>query len=222
MREIFPGVFEDARRLLTRNLIKGRSLSEQLTSVRGEEYRVWDPERSKLGAAIAKGLRELPIRPGGKVLYLGAANGNTVSYVSDIVGPSGVVYAVEVSERAFRELAPIAEKRGNIVSILADARLPESYGWVEPVDCVFQDVATNDQVEILARNCARFLKPGGVALLSLKTRSIDAVAHPAAVTKEAAKKLRVSFDIVQQLSLEPFERDHAFFSVRLKPAARGP
>ena len=216
MRELFPGVLSDGRRLLTRNLVKGRSLSEQLVTVKGEELRVWDPSRSKLGAAIAKGLRQLAIRPGGKVLYLGAANGNTVSYVSDIVGANGIVYAVEVSERAFRELAPIAEKRGNIVPILADARLPEGYGWVEPVDCVFQDVATNDQVEILAKNCERFLKPHGSALLSLKTRSIDAVAHPAAVVKEAAKKLREKFEIAEQLSLEPYEKDHAFFALWLR------
>ena len=34
-----------------------------------------------------------------QVLYLGAASGTTVSHVSDVVGPEGMVYAVEFSHR---------------------------------------------------------------------------------------------------------------------------
>ena len=33
------------------------------------------------------------------MLYLGAASGTTVSHVSDVVGPEGMVYAVEFSHR---------------------------------------------------------------------------------------------------------------------------
>lgn len=40
------------------------------------------------------------IKPGAKVLYLGAASGTSVSHVSDIVGAGGVVYAVEFSHRS--------------------------------------------------------------------------------------------------------------------------
>lgn len=50
------------------------------------EYRVWNPYRSKIAAAIIGGVSELFIAPGTKVLYLGAASGTTVSHVSDIVG----------------------------------------------------------------------------------------------------------------------------------------
>ena len=35
------------------------------------------------------------MRPGSKVLYLGAASGTSVSHVADIVGPEGTVFAVE-------------------------------------------------------------------------------------------------------------------------------
>jgi rRNA 2'-O-methyltransferase fibrillarin len=35
-----------------------------------------------------------------QVLYLGAASGTSVSHVSDIVGPTGTVYAVEFSHRS--------------------------------------------------------------------------------------------------------------------------
>lgn len=51
------------------------------------EYRVWNPFRSKLAAAIVGGVDHIWIAPGSKVLYLGAASGTTVSHVSDIVGP---------------------------------------------------------------------------------------------------------------------------------------
>ena len=51
------------------------------------EYRVWNPFRSKLAAAILGGVDKIHIKPGVKVLYLGAASGTTVSHVSDIVGP---------------------------------------------------------------------------------------------------------------------------------------
>nr|CAG4638944.1 EOG090X0131 [Daphnia magna]SVE82916.1 EOG090X0131 [Daphnia magna] len=51
------------------------------------EYRVWNPFRSKLAAAILGGVDQIHMPPGSKVLYLGAASGTTVSHVSDIVGP---------------------------------------------------------------------------------------------------------------------------------------
>ena len=54
------------------------------------EYRVWNPFRSKLAAAILGGVDNIHIKPGVKVLYLGAASGTTVSHVADIVGPVSV------------------------------------------------------------------------------------------------------------------------------------
>lgn len=63
------------------------------------EYRVWNPFRSKLAAAILGGVDHIHMPPGSKVLYLGGAAGTTVSHVSDIVGPTGCVYAVEFSHR---------------------------------------------------------------------------------------------------------------------------
>jgi len=48
---------------------------------------VWNPFRSKLGAAIVGGIENIYMKPGSKVLYLGAASGTTVSHVADLVGP---------------------------------------------------------------------------------------------------------------------------------------
>lgn len=57
------------------------------------EYRVWNPFRSKLAAAILGGIDEIHMPPGSKVLYLGAASGTTVSHVSDVVGPVSSFYS---------------------------------------------------------------------------------------------------------------------------------
>lgn len=54
------------------------------------EYRAWNPFRSKLAASIVGGVGDIHIKPGSKVLYLGAASGTTVSHVSDIVGAVSV------------------------------------------------------------------------------------------------------------------------------------
>lgn len=209
MKELFPGVWKDRGRLLTRNLVPGfRSYTEQLVTIGGAEYRVWDPNRSKLAAAVMKGLKIFPVKEGMKVLYLGAAQGYTPSFFSDIVGSDGVVYAVEVSERAFRELNPVAEKRGNIVPILADARKPQEYDWIETCGLLYQDVATSDQPEILVRNCGAKLKPGGLAAMAIKSRSIDVVKEPGKVFRETLEKMKPHMELVEKVVLDPFEKDH--------------
>ena len=49
-----------------------------------------------------------------QVLYLGAASGTTVSHVSDLVGPEGLVYAVEFSHRSGRDLINMVSFWNNI------------------------------------------------------------------------------------------------------------
>lgn len=68
------------------------------------EYRVWNPFRSKLAAAVLGGVDNIHIGPGSHLLYLGAASGTTVSHCADLVGPTGLVYAVEFSQRSGRDL----------------------------------------------------------------------------------------------------------------------
>jgi len=91
------------------------------------EYRIWNPFRSKLGAAVVGGVTSIHIQPGTKLLYLGAASGTTVSHCADIVGEKGVVYAVEFSERSGRDLIEMAKKRTNVIPIIEDARHPMRY-----------------------------------------------------------------------------------------------
>lgn len=214
--EIFPGVFRMGGRLFTRSLLPGdKAFAKSVAKVGGEEYREWDPFRSKAAAAITKGLKEFPLRKASKVLYLGISSGSTASFFSDILGPEGIIYGVEISGRSMRDLAPVAEMRRNIISILANAKMPEEYGWVERVDVLYQDVATNDQSEILVRNAKAFLKKDGFAMMAIKARSIDVTRNPGDVFREEVKKLGSHFRILEKVGLEPYEKDHMF--VLMKP-----
>lgn len=112
-------------------------------------------------------------------MYLGAASGTTVSHVSDIIGPEGIVYAVEFSHRVGRDLINMAKKRTNIIPIIHDARKPQDYRFlVGMVDVVFADVAQPDQARIIAENCHMYLKNGGKFLISLKANCIDSTNSP--------------------------------------------
>lgn len=203
--------------LLTKNLVPGDTVyNEKKVNVDGEngekvEYRVWNPFRSKLGAAILGGVENIHIKPGAKVLYLGAASGTTVSHVSDIVGPEGLVYAVEFSHRSGRDLINVAKKRTNIIPIIEDARHPHKYRMlVGMVDVVFADVAQPDQARIVALNSHNFLKNGGHFVISIKASCIDSTATPEAVFAMEVKKLQAEkLKPKEQLTLEPYERDHA-------------
>ncbi|GKY94460.1 hypothetical protein MPSEU_000411900 [Mayamaea pseudoterrestris] len=220
---------EDA--LVTLNSTPGISvygekrISVELPPVGGDtvaqkvEYRVWNPFRSKIAAAVLGGVDNIWIKPGYKVLYIGAAAGTSVSHVSDIVGPTGAVYAVEFSHRPGRDLLSVAKQRTNIVPIIEDARHPLKYRMlIGMVDTVFADVAQPDQARIVALNSHYFLKNGGHAVIAIKASCIDSTAAPEAVfQREVAKLSKENFKPMEQLTLEPYERDHAVLIAEYRP-----
>ena len=217
MGKEYPGVLRRGKQLFTKALIKGdTTYTKSIMTKDGNEFRDWDPKKSKPAAAILKGIKEFPVKVGGKILYLGAASGATASFFSDIVGTEGIIYAIEISERSVRDLNMTSEKRGNIIPILADARKPEEYGWIEPVDIVYEDVASDDQIPIIIRNATRFLKPDGYAVIAIKARSIDVTMDPRKVFKEELEKLVKHFKVIDKVELEPYELDHMFVVMRPK------
>ena len=168
-------------------------------------YRVWDPYRSKLAALYTLG-GGVELTPEIRVLYLGAANGTTVSHVADYVE---TVYAVEFAPRPMQDLLEVARRRRNIVPIMADANRPDEYApFMEAVDLVYQDVAQPNQVEIAMKNIV-FLKPGGHLVLMLKTRSVDVRQDPAEVLAGALAGLEQRLNIADVRWLEPYHHDHA-------------
>jgi len=211
MKEIFPGVFKEGNRIYTDALVPGSVYGEKIISNKRE----WMAERSKLGAAILKGMKELPITEGSIVLYLGASTGTTISHVSDIIKFEGIVYSVEFAERVFRNLTDLAGLRKNIAPILADSRKPEQYAWVEECDAVYVDVAQPDETEIAIRNANEFLKKDGYLFVAVKSQSIDVTKQPQQVYMEEAEKLKkAGFSILQITDLEPYERKHAMIVAR--------
>lgn len=215
----FQGIFKSNGKLATVNLIPGeRVYGEELIKEKGIEYRVWDYWRSKLSAAIKKGLKKVPIQKDMSIVYLGIANGTTASHLSDLIGKKGLIYGVEISERPFRELLPLAEKRGNIIPILANARIPEDYEdqILNKVDLVYEDVASDDQVQILTRNCERFLKSKGFAIIAIKSQSIDVTKNPKEVYKECLQELEKYFEVLDKVELDPYEKFHMFVVMKTK------
>ncbi len=203
---------------LTKNLAPGTTVYGEDTVQQGkEEYRTWDPKRSKLGAALAKQISQLGIYPGVKVLYLGASTGTTSSHVSDIVGADGHVYALDFAPRTTRELVYLCMKRKNMSPILADARHPKQFAqYVTTVDAVFQDIAQRDQAEIFIKNCDAFLKKGGFGILTVKARSVDVAKKPKQVFKQVREYLENKITIVDYRELDPFEKDHCIFICKRK------
>mgnify|MGYP000182652982 CR=1 FL=1 len=208
---------DGSARLATENLAPGRRVyGERLFKWKEKEFREWNPYRSKLAAALLKGLEELPVREGDKVLYLGAATGTTASHVSDIVGLRGRVYGVEFAPRVMREFVVVAETRPNLIPILADARFPQKYRHiVEQVDGIYADVAQPEQAGLVSDNAEFFLKEGGWLLLAIKARSIDVTKAPSEIYKKEIDTLKArGFEIVDVVHLEPFDRDHAMVYAR--------
>ena len=223
--EKFKGVywveFEDgSKRLATKNLAPGvKVYGEQLVQFEGIEYRVWNPYRSKLAAAILKNLSIMPIKEGMKVLYLGAATGTTASHVSDIVGSEGMVYCVEFSPRVMRELIEkCTPYRKNMIPILADARFPSLYRlYVDEVDIIYADVAQPFQSKIVADNGDVFLKTEGWALQAIKAMSIDVTKEPSETYKREMDHLKErGYEILDVVHLEPYDLAHAFVIARKK------
>ena len=211
--EIYWVTIEDGtRKLGTKNLAPGTSVyGERLIKQKQIEYRLWDPFRSKLSAAILKGLETVPITLGQKVLYLGAASGTTPSHVSDIVGEDGQVYCVEFASRSLRELVNnVCAFRYNMSPILADARLPESYSrMVQRVDSIYCDVAQPEQARVLADNADLFLVDGGWVMFAIKAQSIDVTKEPSVVfRKEVAILEGRGFMIKQVVGIEPYDKAH--------------
>ena len=203
---------EGEKKIATQNLVPGNQVyNEKLVQSKGIEYRIWNPFRSKLAAAIMNDLKNFPFNQKSDVLYLGVSTGTTISHISDIVNQGGTIFGIEHASRVARDfLDRVASHRKNIVPIIQDARRPEEFFSVyKKVDIVYVDIAQPDQTNIAIENCRLYLKSGGYLFLVIKTRSIDVVKDPKMVIKDEIKKLETLFEIKQTIDLHPYDKDHA-------------
>lgn len=216
METAFPGVYRINKLFATLNADPGRRVyNERLVKKDGKEYRLWDAFRSKLCAAMKNGLKTFPFRKEGKILYLGASTGTTVSHLSDIMG-KGEIYAVEIAAQCMKSLLLLCERRENIIPIHGDARKPIEYEEVGTVEAIYQDVAQPDQGEILLQNARMFLKKDGIAMIAIKSQSIDVTKKPKEVFDAVIKKLEKEFDVLEKIKLEPFDKDHLFLVLKYR------
>ncbi len=221
MKELFDGIFNNGKSVYTKNLIPGKKVyGEKLVKENGTEYREWDAHRSKYCAAIKNGLTESIFHRGEHVLYLGSAEGTTVSHVSDIVGEEGSVFCIDISEIAMMKLVKLAEERANIMPIVSDAQNIKNYKETineiaGEVDSLFQDISQRNQAEIFVRN-ADCLKKGGLGALTIKTKSISQSKGKDEVLENETELLKKAFDIIQIVNLEPFEKHHYMVLVKKK------
>ena len=205
------GIFRENNKIFTENLDSCRGIkiyNERLLTIDGREFRSWNPYRSKLAAAILKGMN-IDIDIDSNVLYLGAATGTTVSHISDIV-KNGLIYAVEVSPIAVNSLTKICEKRYNIIPILADANHPDRYSFLVPsVNLVYQDISQRNQTEIFIENIDKYMTKDGKGILMIKARSIDVSLKPKDAYEAACLQLEDhGLNIVEIKDLSPYEKDH--------------
>lgn len=179
---------------------------ERVSRKKGEYLRYWDPRRSKLSAALIKGLEHFPFEPRSNVLYLGASTGTTVSHVSDLCN-EGKVYAVESSYEPFVKLLKLSESRTNIYPILEDANYPEKYNFfLDRIDIVYQDISQRNQVQIFNEN-ANACKDASNAILILKTRAISSRMSEKQILNETLENIR-GFRIREVINLKPFHKSH--------------
>ena len=211
-QNIFWFQVDGEKKLATENLVpKNQVYNEKLVKIKGTEYRIWNPFRSKLAATIMNGLRDFPFMQKSSVLYLGVSTGTTISHISDIVGQNGIIFGVEHTSRVARDfLDRVASHRKNIIPIIQDARKPQEYFSVfKKVDVAYVDIAQPDQTDIAITNCKMYLKSNGYLFLVIKTRSIDVTKDPKKVISNEIKKLEPLFEIKQIINLQPYDKDHA-------------
>ncbi len=219
IRKLFSGIFRivegNKSFFATLNAVPGKTVGqERVLHDDNGEYRVIDHRVSKLGAALHKGLKDIPLETNDVMLYLGASTGTTVSHFSDILN-KGFIFAVESSRRMCTQLMFLAQQRSNIAPVFADAAQPLLYAkTLCQVDLLYQDVSQRNQVAIFCSNAKLFLKKGGHAILCVKARSIDVRKDPKQVFQEAVEQLQKEFQVLEKIDLSPFQKDHLFVVCR--------
>ena len=158
-KRIFWITLGEQKHVATINLVPGMKVyNEKLVEKDGMEYRIWNPFRSKLAAAINNGLEYLPINTGSKVLCFNASE-ITVSHISDIVGKDGVVYFVTdkklLSNRFLKKICPI---RSNIILIQESFSGDNHYSQIsESIDFVYLDLTQSEVIKTIT-NWQKYLK----------------------------------------------------------------
>ena len=176
---------------------------------RNKAWISWNPYHSKLSAYVLANGPGWPFEEKSNILYLGAAEGNTVSFLSHICH-GGRITGVDISSVSMAELLVLAEKRKNIIPFLGDAHFPKSYRLHAGIpDLLYQDIAQRDQVEIFIRNYDFFEPKCG--FLMLKSRS--APGEDSKVFEKSEEKMKSRFKKVVSTNISKWAKGHMAYYV---------
>jgi fibrillarin-like pre-rRNA processing protein len=219
----FHGVFvsgpPEKMKLYTLNLVPGAKVyGEKLINFQQNEYREWDPYRSKVAAFILERLSENFLSGDLKCLYLGASSGTTISHLSDIL-KDGIIYGVEFVERSIRQLIQNTSNRKNIIPILGDARFPESFAnqIFTNINLIYQDVAQPNQAEIAISNSNYYLKKDGLLIIAIKSQSIDSITKSEKIyAQEKILLEKAGYEIIESINIHKYAANHLVLIVKKK------
>ena len=184
--------------------------NEKLTEINGKQYNVWNPYTSKLAAAIVNGMEIFPILEKTKVLYLNTTIEKTLSHISDIIGMNGKIFVVrDMVENSKNFLEKVRNNRVNIFSITRENGVPARFSSTEMVNVVYVDITQHNETEVAIQNCKNYLRNGGFLMLVVPTKKIDFINNPSKQNLEEMQKLQSSFEIIQQVNLTDFFKEHS-------------
>jgi len=185
--------------------------NEKLIEINGKQYNLWNPYTSKLAAAIVNGMEVFPILKKTNVLYLDTTIEKTLSHISDIIGVSGKIFVVkDVIKNSKNFLEKVRNNRANIFSITRKNGVPEKFSpSIKMVNVVYVDIAQQNETEVAIQNCKNYLRNGGFLMLVVPTKKIDFVDNPSRQNLEEMQKLQSSFEIIQQVNLTDFFKEHS-------------
>ena len=170
---------------------------------------VWNPYHSKLAAYVLGKGGNWPFSKKCNVLYLGAAEGNTISFLSEICD-EGKIVGVDISPMAVAELIKLAEKKRNIIPFLGDAHFPGKYEiYTGSPDIIYQDIAQSDQIEIFIRNY-HFFKPK-CGFLMVKSRSMSGKDKD--IFEKSEKKLENEFNLLEIIDIKKWAKGHKAYYI---------
>lgn len=208
---VFISGSSEKLKVYTKNLDKGNVIyGEKIILKMDEEFRLWDPYRSKLAALILRGTQKIYLERKTTCLYLGAASGTTISHISDIVS-NGLIFGVEISERSLRQLIQNTSSRKNIIPILGNALNPQEYSMLiyKPVDLIYQDVSHPDQANIAIRNANLYLKEGGKIILFIKSQSIKSTVKSKEIFQNELNTLKsANLKVLEKINIDSYAGGH--------------
>ena len=185
--------------------------NEKLIKMNGKQYNLWNPYTSKLAAAIVNGMEIFPILEKTKVLYLNSTIEKTLSHISDIIGVNGKIFILrDINENSKNFLENVMNDRTNVFTITRDNGDPAKFSSkTEMVNVVYVDITQHNETEVAIQNCKRYLRDGGFLMLVVPTKKIDFVNNPNGQNLEEIQKLQSSFEIIQQINLTDFFKEHS-------------